>query len=102
MRRLMLLAALLALPAISQAYEFNVSNNTKSKITALEVSEDGKSWANFDVGTGIAPGATFKMIWDESTDESGCEWQARAKYADGSESEPAAFDFCEEGLEIEF
>ena len=102
MRRFMLATALLALPFASQAYSFKVTNNTESKITGIQATEDGKNWGAFDVGKGIEPGATYEMTWDPSTDESGCEWQVKASYADGSESEPATFDFCEEDLELDF
>lgn len=83
-------------------YSFNVSNNTAHKITGIEVSEDGESWGKFDIGSGIPAGTTSKLVWDSSTDDSGCEWTFRATFADGSESEDVDFDFCEENLELEF
>ena len=86
----------------ASAYEFVVSNATKVKITAVEVSEDGKSWGFFDVGGGIPAKSKTTLVWSSETDNSGCEWQVKATYADGSESDPASFDFCEEDLEIEF
>ncbi len=86
----------------ANAYEFTVTNSTAVKITSVEASEDGKSWGAFDMGGGLAAGASATITWDESTDESGCAWQVRASYADGSESVEAEYDFCEEGLEIEF
>jgi len=94
--------ALFACAGSASAYDFVVSNATKSKITRIQVSEDGKTWGNFDIGTGIAAGASAKLVWSAATDNSGCEWLVKAAYADGSESEPAEFDFCEEDLEIEF
>jgi hypothetical protein len=42
------------------------------------------------------------MQWDDSTDESSCEWSFMATFADGSESEAVDFDFCEDELVIEF
>lgn len=97
-----LAVALFACIGGANAYEFNITNSTKSKITSVEASEDGKTWGKFDMGKGLAAGASTTITWDASTDDSGCEWQVKASYADGSESEPAAFDFCEKDLEIEF
>ncbi len=98
-----LAVALFACIGGASAYEFNITNSTKSKIVGVEASEDGgKSWGKFDMGKGLAAGASTTITWDSSTDDSVCEWQVRASYADGSESEPAAFDFCEKDLEIEF
>ncbi len=90
----LVLAASPLLAKESQWY-FNVANKSSSKITALEVSEDGKAWGGFDIGKGIAPGATVKLIWDASTDSEGCEQAIRAKFADGSMSEASEQNFCE-------
>lgn len=103
MRRYIVAAALLAVPFMAHAeYTFDIVNNSSSKIVGLKVSEDGKTWGDFDVGAGIGPGQSATATWDQSTDESGCEWQVKAEYADGSESGAATFDFCEEDLELEF
>ena len=83
-------------------YKFKVYNNTKVRIKQILVSENGKKWGFFDVGKGIAAGATTELVWDSSTDSDGCEWYFKAVWADGDESDPAQFDFCEEGLVIEF
>ena len=98
----LLALALFACIGGANAYEFDITNSTEVKIVSIEASEDGKSWGNFDIGAGLAGGASTTITWDASTDNSGCSWQVRASYADGSESEPKAFDFCEEDLEIEF
>ena len=86
----------------ANAYEFKITNSTKVKIVSIEATEDGKNWGKFDIGAGLAGGASTTITWDASTDDSGCGWKVRAGYADGSESEPKEFDFCEEDLEIEF
>ena len=83
-------------------YTFTVHNRTDSKITKLLASEDGENFGFFDIGKGIAAGASASLVWDKSTDESDCEWYFKAVYSDGSESEPVAIDFCEEDLELEF
>lgn len=83
------------LQAKESEWYFNVANKSSSKITALEVSEDGKTWGGFDIGKGIAPGATVKLIWDASTDNEGCDQSIRAKFADGSVSEASEQNFCE-------
>ena len=86
----------------ANAYEFNITNSTESKITGVEASEDGKTWGKFDMGAGLAAGESTTITWDASTDDSGCEWQVKASYADGSVSLPAKFDFCKDDIEIEF
>jgi hypothetical protein len=103
MRRLVLAAALAVLSTSAFAeYSFTVANNTESSIVGIEASEDGASWGQFDVGEGIVSGEASKLVWDASTDGGNCEWQFRATFADGSVSEPVAFDFCEEDLTLEF
>lgn len=103
MKRL-LIAAVLALMSSSAfaEYSFKLSNNTDNKIVGIEVSEDGKTWGKFDIGSGIAAGTTSKLVWDASTDEGNCEWTFRASFSDGSVSDDVDFDFCEEDLELEF
>ncbi len=83
-------------------YRFKVHNKSNSKITKLLASPDGKKYAFFDIGKGIAAGATMELIWDKSTDNGNCEWHLKAVFADGSESDPAKFDFCEKDLVVEF
>ena len=99
-----LLASLTMLAAAGSAaaYDFTVTNSTEVKIISIEASEDGKTWGKFNIGTGLAADESTKITWDASTDESVCEWQVRADYADGSKAAPAKFDFCEKDLEIEF
>jgi hypothetical protein len=83
-------------------YKFKVHNNTKTKITKILASEDGKSYGNFDIGDGIAAGETATLVWDKSTDEGGCNWFFKAVFEGGEESEPVKFDFCEKDLVLEF
>lgn len=99
--------ALLALPArlaiAADEYSFKVHNSTDETITKLLASEDGEEYGNFDVGKeGIAPGKSMTLVWDKSTNKSGCHWYFKAVFADGSESKAKQFDFCKEGLELEF
>ena len=105
----MALVALTLFAAISMVnastnmdYRFKVHNKSKVRMVKLLASTDGKTYANFDIGDGIAPGETEEMVWDKSTDNGYCEWHLKAVFADGSESEPAVFDFCEKGLVVEF
>ncbi len=77
-------------------WHFVVSNKTSSKIVKLQVSEDKSEWGDFDVGSGIASGATETMIWDHSTDNEGCEQWMRAKFADGTTSPASKQDFCQD------
>ncbi len=98
------LALVLALASTSAAAEwsFDVSNNSDQRIIAVEVSEDGESWAPFDIGKGIPSGETATLVWDSSTDDAGCEWAFRATFEYGHVSEPSVIDFCEGDLAIEF
>ena len=61
-----------------------------------------KKYGYFDIGGGIAVGKSISLVWDKSTDDSDCEWYFKAVFADKSESEPVAFDFCEDELELVF
>jgi len=106
MTSLFFMAALLTTAINAQAseseYSFKVHNTTRSTIKKLLVSENGKSWSEFDVGRGIGPGQSETMVWDSSTNNEGCKQSVKAVYSDGAESEPAKFDFCEKDLELEF
>ena len=95
-------AAAMAGSAQAAEYSFTATNTTDSAITKVFVSQDKKEWGYFDVGSGIKPGETSNLVWSQSTNNENCEQWVKASYADGSESEPAKFDFCEDGLEINF
>lgn len=85
-----------------EEYSFKVHNTTDSAIKKLLVSEDGQQWGYFDIGDGIAPGVTVTLTWDESTNQEDCKQYFKASFADGDESEPVIFNFCENDLELEF
>lgn len=83
-------------PLVSASdYYFFVENKTDSRITKLEVSQDKKQWGFFDIGRGINKGKSSKLVWDDSTEDEDCEQWIRARFADGTTSEPAQFDFCQ-------
>ena len=88
--------------AKTNEYKFKVHNNTKQAIRKLQVSEDGKNWGDFDIGDGIAAGATEELVWDKSTDKENCEQYFKVQFADGEWSDAVKFDFCEKGLVLEF
>jgi hypothetical protein len=103
MQRLVLAFALAMLSTSAMAeYTFAVSNNSDQRIVAIEASENGSSWGNFDIGRGIPSGETISLVWDSSTDDGNCEWAFRATFAEGYVSEPSVIDFCDGDLEIEF
>lgn len=93
---------LVASGAQADTFSFTATNSTGSAITEVLVSEDKSEWGYFDIGSGIAPGSTVNLVWDQSTNSESCAQWVKATYADGSESEPAKFDFCEDGLALEF
>ena len=86
----------------SDEFSFKVTNNTDTRIVRLLVAEAGKKYGYFDIGKGIAPGQSMTLVWDKSTNSEACVQYFKAVYADGSESEPAKFDFCEDELELVF
>lgn len=102
----LLAVAVLAVATVAQAadsdYSFKVHNTTNSAITGILVSENGKSWGQFNIGDGIPAGASETLVWDASTNGESCHQYFKAHFADGSESEATKFDFCEKGLELEF
>ncbi len=83
-------------------YKFKVYNNTNLAIKKIQVSDDGKKWGYFDIGSGIPAGKTVELVWDKSTDNGACEWYFKAVWSDGDVSDAAKFDFCEKDLVIEF
>lgn len=93
---------LVASGALADTFSFTATNTTNSTITEVLVSENKSEWGYFDIGSGIKPGATVDLVWDQSTNSESCAQWVKATYADGSESEPAKFDFCEDGLELNF
>jgi len=99
---LVLMSFTLSFAKPSVDYRFKVHNNTKQAIKKIKVSDDGKKWGYFDIGDGIAAGATEELIWDKSTDNGACEWKFKAVFADNEESEAVEFNFCEKNLVIEF
>lgn len=100
------LTALVILPRFAVAdekeYSFKVHNTTEHKITELMVSEDGEKWGKFDIGDGIKPGESAKLVWDTKTNSQSCHQYFKAEFEDGSESNAKKFDFCEEDLELSF
>lgn len=93
---------LLTTSASAEEYSFEVTNNTGVRIKKILVSEDGEEYGYFDIGSGVKPGATVTLVWDSSTNGESCVQYFKAVFADGEESEPQKFDFCEEDVAIEF
>lgn len=93
---------LMSVPAFADDYSFKVTNNTDTKITKILVSEDGDEYGYFNIGSGINPGKTVTLVWDSSTNGENCEQYFKAVFSNNEESEPQKFDFCEEGVALEF
>ena len=83
-------------------WSFTVKNNTKTTIKRLLVAEPNKKYKDFDIGKGIAPGATATLIWNKATDNEQCKQWFKAVYSDGVETEPAYIDFCEDEVDLVF
>jgi hypothetical protein len=97
-----LLSFTLGFAKAGSEYKFKVHNNTKQDIKKIEVSEDGKTWGKFDIGSGIKAGATEELVWDKATDSEDCNQYFRATFADGEVSDAIKFNFCEKDLVLEF
>ncbi|HYH09386.1 MAG TPA: hypothetical protein VEK11_20230 [Thermoanaerobaculia bacterium] len=95
-------ALLVSVTAFADEYKFKVTNNTDTKITKILVSEDGEEYGFFNIGSGIQPGKTVTLVWDQSTNGESCEQYFKAVFANGEESEAQQFDFCEEEVALEF
>lgn len=93
---------LVSASALADEYKFKVTNNTDTKITKILVSEDGEEYGFFNIGSGIQPGKTVTLVWDQSTNGESCEQYFKAVFANGEESEAQQFDFCEEEVALEF
>lgn len=103
MKRFVIAAALvLASGSAFAEYKFDVHNNSDQDIVTLEASQDGTTWGEFDIGSGIPSGETSTLVWDSSTDDGNCEWEFRATFAEGYVSPASTLDFCEDELTIEF
>lgn len=82
---------------MSDLFTFTVTNQTDLAITELWASVDDEEWASFGLSdSGIPSGETITIAWDEHTNDSPCEWYISAVFEDGSETESALFNFCEE------
>jgi hypothetical protein len=83
-------------------YSFSVYNSTGNAITQILVSQNGKTWGEFELGQGIRAGGSEILIWDKSTNNERCKQFVKAVFASGEESAPARFNFCEDDLEVVF
>jgi hypothetical protein len=96
--RAVLFCVALQLPSLHAADEwhFVVENASESRITKLQVSQDGEEGGYFEIGRGIGVGETATLTWDASTNDEACVQWIRAEFSDGSYSEPSQQDFCED------
>ena len=98
----MVLSSVAAVNLMAEDLSFTVTNTTDSAIKKILVSEDGKKWGYFDIGAGIGVKQQVTLVWGAHTNNEDCKEHIKAVFADGSESEPVIFDFCEKNLELEF
>lgn len=86
----------------AEQYTFVVTNQTDDDLVAVQASEDEEVWGDFNLGgQAIAPGESMTLAWDDSTNDSACEWSLQGVFEDGSVVGPQVFDFCEE-VEVVF
>ena len=86
----------IAQPATAEQWHFWVTNNSTGTIKRLLVSEDGKQWGYFSIGSGIPRGKTTKLVWSEETDSESCVQWIKAEFSNGDQSTPTQFDFCKD------
>lgn len=89
------LASIFANPVKAEEYKFTVQNNTDTAISQVLVSEDGETWGYFNLDSNIAPDTEGEMVWGEHTNHEACSQWIKIGYVDGTITEPAKFDFCE-------
>lgn len=85
-------------------YTFRLMNKTDKDITVVAAAdaEGGESMGTFDLENGkIEAGDTATLVWDESTNNTGCNWAITVGFDDGSVAEPEIVDFCEENVSLE-
>src|SRR5260370_3093352 len=83
--------------------------NTNSRSTTIRSTTSRRSWCRkmekkwgyFDIGDGIAAGATEELVWDKSTDNGYCEWHFKAVFDNKEESGAVGFNFCEHDLVLD-
>jgi len=76
------------------AWTFTVTNSTTGAITSIEVREKGtQEWGSFNGGLAVGESATFE--WGADSNNTSCNWEIRANYADGTTGDAATFNFCE-------
>ena len=90
-----------AVQARNEGYSFRVHNKASEAVKKILASEDGKNWGHFNIGDGIEPGQTVKIVWDKSTDDQSCEQYFKIVFEGGSQTAPAKFDFCDADLVLE-
>ena len=80
--------------AVASNYSFFVTNGSKTDIVRIQTQMLGGPWGNFETGGAIHPGDRVQLHWAENTNNQSCTQFIRAKFADGSFSSPAKFNFC--------
>jgi len=98
---IMMTFAFSAVQARNEGYSFRVHNKASEAVSKILASEDGKDWGHFDIGDGIAPGQTVKIVWNKSTEDQSCEQFFKIVFEGGSQTAPAKFDFCDADLVLE-
>jgi hypothetical protein len=80
--------------ALAEDYSFFVTNGSHVNIVGVQTQMLGGPWGSFDLGGAIHPGEHIQLHWGAHTNDQSCTQFVRAKFADGSYSKPAKFNFC--------
>ncbi|MDB9515074.1 hypothetical protein PN499_28120 [Kamptonema animale CS-326] len=89
------LVSILANPTKAEEFRFTIQNNSDVAVSQVLVSEDGETWGYFNLDSNIAPDTEGEMVWGEHTNHEACSQWIKIGYVDGTITEPAKFDFCE-------
>ena len=84
----------MASSALANDYSFFVTNGTHENIVGVQTQMLGGPCGNFDLGGAITPAQHVELHWAAHTNDQSCSQFIRAKFADGSYSKPATFNFC--------
>ena len=84
----------MASSALAEDYSFFVTNGSNVNIVGVQTQMLGGPWGSFDLSGAITPGEHIQLHWGANTNDQSCTQFVRAKFADGSYSKPAKFNFC--------
>jgi hypothetical protein len=78
-------------------FTFSITNNNSGEIKGLFIASENDNWETFELGgETIKPQEKVVLLWTKDTKELGCQWQMKATFNDGKESDPLPLNICEQ------